>query len=57
MKSILKKTAICLLVFSMIITSGLAAPKKEVHAAQYIRRTDMEIMGKTEKVQNLKNRR
>ena len=34
MKSILKKTAICLLVFSMIITSGLAAPKKEVHAAQ-----------------------
>ena len=34
MKSILKKTAICLLVFSMIITSGLAVPKKEVHAAQ-----------------------
>jgi hypothetical protein len=50
MKSILKKTAICLLVFSMIITSGLAAPKKEVHAAQGTY-GDMEIMGKTEKVQ------
>ena len=34
MKSIIKKTAICMLVFSMILTSGLAVPKKEVKAAQ-----------------------
>lgn len=34
MKSIIKRTAICMLVFSMILTSGLAVPKKEVKAAQ-----------------------
>lgn len=34
MKSIIKKTAICMLVFSIILTSGLAVPEKEVKAAQ-----------------------
>ena len=34
MKSVLKKAVVCMLVFSMIVTSGLAVPKKQVNAAQ-----------------------
>lgn len=34
MKSVLKKTVVCMLVFSIVFTSGLAVPKKQINAAQ-----------------------